>query len=106
MMNQAFKLAGSRFEVFDGGTRDLIVPYKKGAELIAELAGHPNPDAEFLADWVRRAKPYSVAVYEWQRKGLQNAVTEYAGVAVLSDGFYDENTGLALKPGNSDFLEV
>ena len=106
MVNQAFKLAGSRFEVFDGGTRDLTVPYKKGAELIAELAAQPKPDAAFLADWVRRAKPYSIAVYEWQLKSLGNAVTEYVGVAVLSGGFYDENTGLTLKPGSTDFLEM
>ena len=106
MLNQAFKLAGSRFEVFDGGTRDLIVPYEKGTELIAELAGHPNPDTAFLADWSRRAKPYSVAVYDWQLKQLGNAVTEYAGAAVLSHGFYDEYTGLTQKPGHTDFLEV
>ena len=106
LLNQAFKLAGSRFEVFDGGTRDLIVPYEKGAELIGELAGQSNPNPAFLADWVQRAKPYSVAVYDWQLKRLGNAVTEYAGVAVLSEGFYDEDTGLILKSGNTDFLEV
>ena len=106
IMNQAFKLAGSRFEVFEGGTRELIVPYGKGAELIEELVGHPNPDVAFLSDWVRRAKPYSVAVYEWQMKELGNAVAEYAGVSVLSEGFYDEHTGLTRKPGNTDFLEV
>jgi len=106
MMNQAFRLAGSRFEVFDSGTRELIVPYERGAELIAELAGHPAPAPVFLADWARRAKPYSVVVYEWQLKALGNAVTEYAGTAVLSEGFYDKNTGLILKPGNTDFLEV
>ena len=106
MLNQAFQLAGSRFEVFDGGTRDLIVPYKKGAELISELAGHPNPDAAFLADWTRRARPYSIAVYEWQLKKLGNAVGEYAGAAVLSEGFYDEDTGLVLTSVNTDFLEV
>ena len=106
IMNQAFKLAGSRFEVFEGGTRDLIVPYKMGAELIVELVGHPIPDAAFLADWIRRAKPYSVAVYEWQIKELGNAVTEYAGVTVLSEGFYDEYTGLVRKAGDTDFLEV
>ena len=105
MLNQSFKLAGSRFEVFDGGTRDLIVPYEKGAELIGELTGHPNPDAAFFADWVRRTRPYSIAVYEWQIKQLGNAVTEYAGAAVLSEGFYDADTGLMLKPVNTDFLE-
>lgn len=106
LMNQAFKLAGNQFEVFDSSTYDLIVPYEKGAELIAELAGHPNPDAAFLADWARRARPYSIAVYEWQLKQLGNAVAEYAGVAVLSGSYYDEATGLTVKSVNADFLEV
>lgn len=105
-LNQAFKLAGSRFEVFDSSTRDLIVPYEDGAELIAELTGRKCPDPEFLADWARRARPYSVAVYEWQLKELGNAVTEYAGAAILAPGFYDDNTGLSLRPKQNDFLEV
>ncbi len=106
LLNQAFKLAGSRFEVFDGGTRDLVVPYGKGVELIAELAEQAQPDPAFLADWTRRARPYTIAVYEWQLKALENAVTEYAGAAVLSEGFYDNDTGLILRPENKDFLEV
>lgn len=105
-LNQAFKLAGSRFQVFDSGTRDLIVPYGEGAALIAELTGRERPDPVFLADWERRARPYSTAVYEWQRKALGNAVTEYAGVAVLAPGFYDEDTGLSLRPKENAFLEV
>lgn len=74
--------------------------------MIAELTAQPDPDPAFLADWARRAKPYSVAVYDWQLKALGNAVTEHAGAAVLSQGFYDDNTGLVLRPGITDFLEV
>jgi hypothetical protein len=65
-----------------------------------------NPTPVYLADWVRRARPYSIAVYEWQLKILGNAVTEHAGVAVLTEGFYDNDTGLILKPVAADFLEV
>lgn len=105
-MSQAFKLAGSRFEVFDSAARDLIVPYGEGAALIAELTGRVRPEPDFLADWARRARPYSVAVYEWQLKALGNAVNEYAGVAFLAPGFYDEDTGLSLRLKQNDFLEV
>lgn len=105
-MGQAFKLAGSRFEVFDSGTRDLIVPYGEGAALIAELTGRVHPEPEFLADWSRRARPYSIAAYEWQIKALGNAVNEYAGVAFLTPGFYDEKTGLTLGAKQNEFLEV
>ena len=106
MLNQAFKLAGSRFEVFDSSTRDVIVPYGGGAELIEELTAQIHPTPAFLADWSQRARPYSVAVYEWQLKKLGNAVSEYSGVAVLADSFYDQCTGLVDRPGTSDFLEV
>ena len=108
-MNQAFKLAGSRFEVFDDGTRDLIVPYGEGSALITELAGQANPSTAFMAEWSRRARPYTVAVQEWQLKKLEklgSAVSEYAGVMVLSEGFYNRDTGLVIKPGSADFLEV
>ena len=106
MLNQAFKLAGSRFEVFDSSTRDLIVPYGEGRELIRELTTQCCPDAAFLANWEPRARTYSVAVYDWQLKALGNAVTEYAGVAVLADDFYDNDTGLVVRPGAADLLEV
>lgn len=105
-LNQAFKLAGSRFRVFDSDTRDLVVPYGAGRELIAELTGRDQPDTAFLASWERRARPYTVAAYEWQLKKLGNAVTEHAGVATLADGFYDEDTGLILGPKETEFLEV
>lgn len=105
-LNQAFKLAGQEFQVFDSSTRDLVVSYGEGSDLIAELTGQARLDPAFLADWERRARPYTVAVYDWQLKKLGNAVTEYSGVAVLDPAFYDEDTGLSLRPGETDFLEV
>ena len=105
-LSQALKLAGSSFEVFDSNTRDLIVPYGEGAALIAELAGQDRPDPAFLARWERRARPFTVSVYDWQLRKLGSAVTEYAGIAVLADGFYSEDTGLDLRPTKSEFLEV
>lgn len=105
-LNQAFKLAGNRFAVFDTETRDVIVPYKEGADLIAELTGRDRPDPTFLSDWEHRARPFSVAVHAWQLKALGNAITEYTGVTVLTDGYYDENTGLNIRLKPSSFLEV
>lgn len=105
-LNQALKLAGSAFEVFDNSSRDVIVPYGKGRELIAELAGHRDPDPAFLSAWERKARAYSVSVYDWQLKKLGNAVAEYAGVAVLAEGYYDEHTGLMTGSKSNEFLEV
>lgn len=105
-MNQAFRTAGSLFQVFENDTLDVIVPYGDGAELIAELTGTPHPDPRFLAQWLRRARPYAVAVYDWQLQKLGNAVTEHSGIAVLNADFYDEETGLRLSPNQNEFLEV
>ena len=105
-MNQAFRTAGALFQVFESDTLDLVVPYGGGAELIAELTGKPRPDPWFLGQWLRRAKPYTVAIYDWQLQGLGSAVTEHSGVAILNPAFYDADTGLRLGPGEHDFWEV
>lgn len=106
MMNQAFRMAGGAFQVFDNDTRDVVVPFGGGAELIAELAGREVRDPAFLMDWLRRARPYTVAVYDYQLRVLAGAVTDYDGIAVLSPEHYDERTGLVLRPGDLDYLEV
>lgn len=98
----ALKTAGSAFTVFDSDTRDVIVPYGEGLQLIAELTGN---DLD-LRTWQQRAKAYSIGVYDWQLKKLGNAVTEHHGIAVLAHGFYDEDTGLVLQSQDAGFLEV
>lgn len=106
MLNQAFQLAGKLFQVFDNDTRDLIVPYGKGAELIAELAGKQNPSPGFLKDWLQRSRPYTVAAYNYQLQQLGNAVREYEGIAILNPSFYEEEIGLTLRPKKNEYLEV
>lgn len=105
-LHQAFKLAGSAFQVFDENTRDLVVPWGDGAALIAELCAQNQPDATFLASWERRARPFTVCAYEWQLQKLGNAVTEHAGIAFLDPAFYDNDTGLSLRPKEQEFWEV
>lgn len=106
MLHQAFRLAGTLFEVFDNSTQDVVVPYGAGAELIAELAGQPRPDPVFLKDWLQRAKAYTVSMYDYQIRGFSEALTEYSGILVLNPGYYNESTGLTKKTREFDFLEV
>lgn len=105
-MAQALKTAGNLFRVFDDAGRDLVVPYREGKTLIAELTAQKAEDPAFLAQWLRRAKPYTISVYEHQLRRLGNAVTEYGGVAVLDPDFYDAEIGLRLLKEKSEFLEV
>ena len=106
MLRQAFKLAGASFQVFDNNTRDLVIPWGEGAALISELTAQAQPDPAFLAQWERRVRPYTVSAYDWQLQKLGNAVTEHAGIAFLDPAFYDNDTGLILRPKEYEFLEV
>lgn len=106
MLRQAFKLAGASFQVFDNNTRDLVVPWGDGAALISELTAQAQPDPAFLAQWERRARPYTVSAYDWQLQKLGNAVTDHAGIAFLDPAFYNNDTGLTLRPKEYEFLEV
>lgn len=105
-LRQAFKLAGASFQVFDNSTRDLIVPWGGGEALIAELCAREHPEPAFLKEWERRVRPYTVSAYDWQLKKLGNAISEHAGVAFLAPEYYDNDTGLTLRPKEFDFLEV
>lgn len=106
MLNQAFRMAGDAFAVFDSDTQDVVVPYGEGKALIAELAAQNAPDVAFLLRWISQAKPYTVSLYNYQIRVLNSALTEYSGMLVLSPEYYDEKIGFTMKPGEFDFLEV
>ncbi len=91
---QAFRTAGERFSVFDEDTEDVVVPYGEGAKLIEELTARPQCQIDYLKDWTRRAKPYTVALYEHQKKKLAHALYAVNGVLLLSPEAYDGKTGL------------
>ena len=67
-------------------------------------------------DWKRQqklleqAKPYTVSLYQYQKKLLekQHGLIAYldGSVLVLSPEFYHRETGLTLESGNLELLEV
>ena len=105
-INQAFKLAGSLFCVFDENTEDVVVPYGKGVDLLKELEAFPSCCAPaLLKDWSKRAKPYTISLYEYQKNLIADGLRCIHGILVLQPEFYDRQTGLSLKTENT-FLEV
>lgn len=104
-MNQAFRAAGNIFEVFDESNYDAVVPYGKGADLIDELEQERFPTIAYLKDWMQRAKPYTVSLYNYQVKQLYGHIREINGVLVLTKDAYDEHLGVVIK-NELDFLEV
>ena len=105
---QAFRTAGSAFRVFDEDTQTAVVPYEEGEALIAEAAAWEYPpDDNTLAEWLERVKPYTVTLYEYQKKELaKNGMYMIAGVPILQPFQYDNDTGVIPCGGNTDFLEV
>ena len=112
LLQQAFRIAGAKFEVFDGETTDVIVPYEEGQQIILELGQiDPQHDPAKLYALLERAKPYTVSLYSWQRTKLEkeaHALIPKCGgsILVLQEGYYDENTGLVPEAGQMDYMEV
>lgn len=105
-------IAGAKFEVFDGETTDVIVPYGEGRQIILELG---QIDRSAIWQTVRAApsapKAYTVSLYSWQRSKLEkeaHALIPKCGgsILVLQEGYYDENTGLVSEAGRMDYMEV
>lgn len=100
-INQAFSEAGKQFEVFAVNTEDVIVPWGEGEKIIKQLMTEKAEyDIGYLKELLNKAKPYTVSVYSYQKKKLeeQNALLPLAGgnVTGLSEGFYNGLTGLQI----------
>ena len=105
--NQAFKLAGKLFHVFDDDTEEAVVPYGKGKELIAELKALSfAPSADFLAKFIEKIKPYTVSLYDYQKEKLGNCLACVGGIWILEPQAYDDAVGLISTEIKAKFLEA
>lgn len=102
-----FKTAGELFKVIDNYTKTLLVPYKKGKDLISELLSN---DSYFKKkEILDELGQYSVNVYmnkfEALKKedGIDLDFYEIYGVNILKEFFYDKVKGVNLKK-NLGFL--
>ena len=107
--NQAFRLAGSLFQVFEENTTDVVVPYEKGKMLISDLCSEKaqwNP--VYLRSLLEEAKPYTVSLYQYQidRLNGEHSLIPLQGGALGLIGHYHTETGFSLEESNLDFLGV
>ncbi len=96
---QSFMSAARQFAVIDAPTRGVIVPYKEGIEIIADLAS--ASDLLETKSLIRKAQRYSVNVFPWQLKKLGKAVAEVqhgTGILYLLPQFYSMAFGLNTEP--------
>ncbi|MEE3403251.1 MAG: CRISPR-associated helicase Cas3' [Acutalibacteraceae bacterium] len=109
---QAFKTAGTLFEVIDSRTTDVIVSYNAEAEeLIAALGSEQDPKA--VMKLLRRAQKYAVSIYDGAKRQLDQADaihTLYCGheqscsVQVMDKRFYHADYGITLEGGEHEVL--
>ena len=106
---QAFRTAGKNFSVFEENTVDVLVPYGEGKDLVLELGSLLLPyDLGEIKQVLERVKRYTVSLYEWQRKILdqEGVLMPLAGGSILTllDGHYDAETGLSIEQGTTETL--
>lgn len=103
IMNQSFKEAGTYFSVFDEYTIDVIVPYNSEAKrLIADLnSERAGADIEFMESVIQTAKKYTIHIFEYQRKKLEEMgmLHSYIGGKIysLDEQCYNSQWGLDIE---------
>lgn len=108
---QAFRTAGELFQVFDDRTTDVLVPYGIGTEVITALgSARAEWDLPYCKKLLEQAKPYTIALFEYQVNALkvQNGLYALCGGTVLAlrTEFYQNQTGVQTTPGAQLFMEV
>lgn len=109
---QAFKKAGSLFQVIDSRTTNVIVPYNTEAEaIIAALCNSQEP--EETVRLLRQAQKYAVGIYEGTKQQLERESAVYTlccggaencTVHVLEKRFYHADDGITLEGGEHEVL--
>ncbi|WP_455252116.1 CRISPR-associated helicase Cas3' [Neisseria sp.] len=99
LLMQSFKSAGRAFQAIDAPTHAVIVPYGKGAELIAKLCGEWDPKEMY--DAKKKAQRYSVNVFPnvWDKLQKENTLHETiegSGIYYLDERYYNDEFGLSL----------
>lgn len=99
-MKQAYKTAGQAYRVIDDNSFGVIVPYKKGRNLLTAI--QESSDLSDIKDCIRRAQRYTVNVRENQLKnfdGLIQPVSEkIPGLyMVAAPGAYTKERGITAE---------
>ncbi|MGN1019530.1 MAG: hypothetical protein ACI4O7_04075 [Aristaeellaceae bacterium] len=112
-LNQAFRLAGRLFQVYDEDRIDVIVPYGEGRAVIADLGSEQaGQDLQYRRQCLERAKPYTVSLYQHQRQqleqkhGLRPIRDGDDSILVLAEMFYHEEIGFSLNGTTTQSWEV
>ena len=101
--------SGSPAPKGSANTRGGWVPYGAGEEIIAALGSEKAAhDMGYLLDLTRQAKPYTVALFSYQQKALEEKGAMYTvcdgTFYVLQPEYYHDQVGLTMEGTSCDIL--
>ena len=88
IMNQSFKTAGDEFKAIEEYGVNVVVPYKKGEQLIKTICSDVSQIVP--KDMLRELQKYSVNLSE---KLCEDLCVERNGIYILKDGYYNSEFG-------------
>lgn len=99
-LKQSFMTAGNIFQVIDAPTQPVIVPYKQGKEIIAELCAAFDPAKDYAL--LKRAQQYSVNVFPnvWKKLSENDAVIPIQpglDIYFLDERHYSDDFGVSTE---------
>ncbi|WP_343248602.1 CRISPR-associated helicase Cas3' [Diplocloster hominis] len=96
VMKQAFGTAGDKFEAIKSNTTGVLVPYKKGEELIKTLDKEVSPNQ--LPGLLKDAQRYTVNLFPHQIDKLMKEkalmILKNGNILALKEKFYDLSLGI------------
>jgi len=107
LLNGSYKTAAEYFKVIDQKTTSVLVPYKGGKELIAQL--NSRAWVQDVSKLLKQAQHYTVNLYPQELELLKrdNAIVEHLDgkICELKENWYSDEHGVDLKgEGGMDFM--
>lgn len=107
-LNQSFQEAGEAFEVIPQKTKPVIVPYREGEELIAQLNGSHTMEEEIRL--MRQMQQYCVNLYDnmYSRLAGEDALYPVGenGIIALKKEYYSEASGIKTEAGELEEMII
>ena len=112
LLRMPLRTMGELYSVYDESEQiQLLVPYKKGKEYIAELVSifsRPLTGSDIfrINNLLDKLKGYTVSVFPWQQEKLDELgdILYYGDgkIAVLKEEAYDSECGLIIRDSNTE----
>lgn len=100
MLRQSFATAASKFQVIDAPTQAVLVPYKQGEEIIAEL--YSTALLSRKRELLQAAQRYAVNLFPGplRKLGQQGAVNDiqHSGILAVNQPYYSYEFGITTEP--------